>query len=106
VVVAKVVTVKVVERVAAKVVTTLAHQPRVRPNRVKRIIVPKVTTLNQPGPLVSHVNPSRVRKPNLPRKQQSWLMHHARPVAKKNVNRGVVVDAAIAVRVMPVRKLE
>jgi len=63
-----------------------------------------VPTLNQPGRPVSHVNPSRARKQNSLRKQQSWLMHHTRQVAKKNVSRVVVVDAAIAVRVMPVRK--
>ena len=103
-VVAKVATVRAVARAAAKDVTTLVHKQHVRPNRVKRTIVPKVPTLNQPGLPVSHVNPSRARKPKPLRKQQVWLMHHAKQAAKKNVSRVVGVDAAIAARVMPVRK--
>lgn len=104
VVVAKVATVKAVVRAVAKDVTTLVHKQHVRPNRAKRTIVPKVPTLNQPGLPVSHVNPSRARKPKPLRKQQVWLMHHAKQAAKKNVSRVVGVDAAIAARVMPVRK--
>jgi len=95
---------KDVERPAVKDVTRLVHKQHVRPNRVKRTIVPKVPTLNQPGLPVSHVNPSRARKPKPLRKQQVWLMHHAKQAAKKNVSRVVGVDAAIAARVMPVRK--
>ncbi len=71
VVVAKVATVKAVVKVAAKVVTIPAHKQHVRPNRVRKTAVPRVPTLNQPGLPVSHVNPSRVRKPNPLRKQQS-----------------------------------
>ena len=104
VVVAKVATARAVERDAAKAVATPARKAHAKPNRVRRTAARRAQTLNQPGLHARRASPSRVRKPNLLRKQQSWLMRHATQVAKKNVSRGVVVDAAIAARVMPARK--